>query len=135
MQLYFEQWKVELRFSLDDEDKKVFKNHGILAGYRNVFEILLKLPWTDCPADLRILAQVTLARNSDQHSSSISTIHAYHQARDRERHPDHFFLSEGDRRQLNSDPDNAGLFFFSNQLAVSRDQLFEAIDQLEKLVA
>lgn len=133
IQLYFEEWVKELRIRLDDRDRMVFKKGGVLAGYRNIFEVLLSRPWTDCPADLGILEQVTLARNNDQHSSSISTVHAYHREIDRQKFPDLFFLSDADRRQLGADPDNAGLFFFSNQVSVTRDQLFDAIDQLERL--
>ena len=70
MQLYFEQWKAELGFSLGDADKAVFKRHGILAGYRNVFEILLKRQWRYCPADLRILAS-----DSGQEQRSAFIVH------------------------------------------------------------
>ncbi|MGH6890526.1 MAG: hypothetical protein ACREHF_15270 [Rhizomicrobium sp.] len=133
MQLYFEAWKQELRIELDDTDRRVFSNNGILFGYRDIFEQLLKVPWKDCPADLTVLEQVTLARNNDQHPQTITSLDAYHQKRDWKKHPDLFFISDRDRRALAEQPDSDALFTFANRVEVTRDKLFKAINELEQL--
>jgi hypothetical protein len=135
MQLYFEAWKQELRIQLDEADRAVFKKGGILAGYRNVFEQVLKVSWKDCPADLAILEQVTLARNNDQHQESIMSLDARHQKRDWEKNPDLFFISDTNRKAMAENPDSGMFFMLSNRVEVTREKLFKAIEELEQLAA
>lgn len=130
MKLYFVQWVSELGINVNE---KAFKS-GFLDGYRTVFGAVTKQLWDSCPADLAILEQVVLARNNDQHPETITSLGAYHQKRDREKHPDLFFLSETDRRALAESQESTAMFMFANRIEVTKESLFRAIDELEKLV-
>jgi hypothetical protein len=126
MKLYFDTWLHELEIE--------FKGKKILPNYQPLFEELLGRGWSASGANLAILEQVSLARNNDQHSSKLGSIHAYHQKRDWKKHPDLFFISETDRASLANEEEASLMFMFSNRLEVTRDKLFMAIDEVEKLV-
>jgi hypothetical protein len=133
MKLYFAQWEKELGITLDAADKKIFKDDGLVGGYRAVFEAILKSSWKDSGADFAILEQIVLARNNDQHPEDIATLGAQHKERDWKKYPDLFFLSETDQKELAQDADSTVFFMLRRQVDVSRDKLFTAIGEVEKL--
>ncbi len=96
------------------------------------FGDVLKLSWDDCPADLGLIEQITLARNRDQHPERISTMNVDHTRKDREKHPYLFFVSETDRKKY-ADPELDSIFWMSPSVHVSREMLFAAIEQVETL--
>lgn len=128
--LYFSAWEQELGIALDDAHRKHLFKKGVLPGYRAIFEHYLSNSWTESPADLAILEQVILARNTDQHAGHITSLQAYYSASDSKKHPNLFFVREEER---DLDPSSAGSLFYGSNLTVTRDALFRAIDELEKL--
>ena len=133
MQLYFKAWESELGIKLDKKHRNKLFREGILKGYRSMFEEFTQVPWSGAPSNLEILEQVTLARNDDQHSGHITTVHAEHgehRARFGERL---LFVSDTDRKMWQHDPETLGNVFFGTHVIVERDALFTAIRELETL--
>lgn len=132
LQLYFKIWESELRIEWSEgERKRAFKN-GFLRGYQRCFGEALDLPWAQCPADLALIEQVTLARNRDQHPDQITSMQAKHSKYDLEKYPHPFFVSEFERRMC-TDPETDDAFWMTPAVHVSREGLFMAIDEVEKL--
>lgn len=134
LKLYFETQEDELGITWEkDEHKQAFKN-GLLQGYRTCFVQILDVPWDDCPADLEILEQVTLARNRDQHPDSITRMGVNHTIKNRRKYPGLFFASEHERKAYD-DPDLAGISWMNPSVRVSREALIKAIEEVETLAA
>lgn len=132
LQLYFKTWECELGIRWKEgERERAFRN-GFLKGYQICFGEVLGLSWDECPADLDLIEQITLARNRDQHPEHISTMGVDHTRKDREKHPYLFFVSETDRKMY-ADPELDGIFWMSPSVYVSREMLFAAIEQVETL--
>ena len=104
IKICFKTWESELHLNCQTNFKKEFKK-GFFQGYRSCFEILLKSELADCPADLGIVEQVILARNSAQHAKHIAKIGADHSNDDLRRFPTPIFLSEFERKSLEIWPD------------------------------
>jgi hypothetical protein len=130
LQLYFKQWELKFGLSCGMHHKKAFKR-GFLHGYQVCFADALGVAWEQCPADLAIVEQVTLARNRDQHPETISTFEVSHSKEDWTRYPRPFFSDEFGRDF--EDPDVLGNWWLGPRLRVSREKLFEAIDQVDLL--
>jgi hypothetical protein len=131
LRLYFMTWEQELRLSCQPNLKAEFKA-GFLNGYKACFGHVLKADWTQCPADLNILEQVVLARNRAQHPDSLVSMNISHSGKDREKYPMPFFIGEIEKRAL-GEAAMAEIRWMGSSLAVSREQLTEAIDNVEKL--
>jgi hypothetical protein len=132
LKLYFETWEGQLGVVWEKgERKKAFKD-GFLHGYKKCFAEVLSLSWDDCPADLEILEQVTLARNRDQHPDSITRMGVNHTPADREKYPRLFFASKAERGMYD-DPDMAGISWMNPSVRVSAESLLQAIEEVEKL--
>ncbi|MBW8639801.1 hypothetical protein K1W69_21585 [Hoeflea sp. WL0058] len=132
LKLYFKTWEVELDITWQDgERKKLFKN-GFLWGYIHAYTEVLGLNWDKCPADLDILEQVTLARNRDQHPETISKMDVDYAPADTKKHPSLFFVTEWEQRAY-QDSDLAGITWLNPSVHVSREALWQAIDEVAKL--
>jgi hypothetical protein len=132
LQLYFSTWERELRVTWKPGEKKKAFESGFIRGYRACFEEVLNASWNDCPANLEILEQVTLARNRDQHPDHIHTMSVSHSHNDRTKYPNLFFVSETERR-LYCEGSLADIAWMTPPVSVSRDNLIAAIDQVEML--
>jgi hypothetical protein len=52
---------IGFRFCDEESEKKAFKK-GFVAAYTGILGYILDTDWSDCPADLKIIEQVVLAR-------------------------------------------------------------------------
>lgn len=132
LQLYFLTWEAQFNIRWEEgERKKTFKS-GFVDGYRKCFGEALGIPWDKCPVDFSVLEQVVLARNSDQHPSRITSIRTHHKESDIRKHKIPVFISDFDRTMLLEAalPD---WILMRPAIYVSRDNLFEAITQVELL--
>ena len=132
IQLYFKTWESELGISWDQGERERAFKKGFLPGYMICFSDVLGLSWDDCPADLVLIEQITLARNRDQHPEHITAMRVDHTRKDREQNPHLFFVSETERK-IYSDPELDGMYWMSPSVHVSREMLFTAIEQVETL--
>ena len=133
LKLYFLSWERDLW--VEPPCGKCFPaafRKGFLPGYLACFGEALGIEWKDCPADLNVLEQVILARNRSQHPVEITSLDVTHDQATRDKHPNLFFAqpTETDIAAATSD---AGLFMLHARIHVSRDRLFQAIDETEKL--
>ena len=98
LELYFRTWEKELGVVWKSgERKREVKKKGFLQAYRNYFEKVLGISWDQCPANLEIIEQITLARNRDQHPEQLASMRVKHVKKDLEKYPRPFFMSEADR--------------------------------------
>jgi hypothetical protein len=132
LKLYFETWASELQITWEPKERKGACKSGFINAYRQRFGEALKLSWGDCGVDFEILEQVVLARNRDQHPDRISRLSVDHLRADRQKHPLPFFISDTERKMF-SDPEMANIPWMNPIVHVSRDALFQAIEQVEKL--
>lgn len=133
LHVYFEEWESELGIEIDDrERKRLFKKKGFVRGYKTLFGNVLGIDWSECPADLDILEQVTLARNRDQHPERITTLDVSHSPADIKKFPDPFFVSDQERAIL-AEADLTLIPWLMPPVDVSRDHLYTAIDNVETL--
>ena len=134
LNLYFRTWEEELsvRWS-DGERKRAFQN-GYLDGYRIYFEAVLEQSWEDCPADLALVEQITLARNRDQHPDEIVTMRVSYARSDLNKYPRPFFMNEFDRARLD-ERELEQAFLINPSLDVSPERLEQAITETERLAS
>ncbi len=134
LNLYFRTWEQELgiRWS-EGSRKRAFKN-GYLGGYRICFEGVLEHSWEDCPADLELVEQITLARNRDQHPDEIVSMRVSHARADLKKYPRPFFMSEFDRARLDERELEHG-FLMNPSVDVSPERLERAITETERLAS
>lgn len=130
--LFFRTWEKQIGVQWENGERKKAFQKGFVEGYINCYEQVLRISRRDCPADLGLVEQITLARNRDQHPEEITSMRVTHSKADREKHTSLFFMSEQDRSMF-SDADLANLSFLSPAVHVSRDQLYVAIEETEKL--
>lgn len=132
LQLYFKTWENELGITWEKgEMKRAFKN-GFLHGYKTCFGEALLLSWDDCPADFALLEQVVLARHRDQHPDHIATMRVDHTAKDREKFPQLFFVSEIEKAMY-IDSETGRITWMNPAVHVSGDMLLAAIKEVETL--
>lgn len=137
LKLYF--WSLQHRiigFSFGDEDseKRAFKK-GFVAAYLGVLGPILDTDWSERPADLTIIEQVVLARDRGQHGSDLTSLRVSHDGHTLDRYPRPFFLNT---HELESWPDQDGTaasWLLMPSLEVTRETLFAAVEQVEKLAA
>ena len=134
LHLYFRTWEQELGIGwLPGARKRAFKK-GYLRGYRTCFEEVLGRTWADCPADLKLVEQIILARNRDQHPEEIMSMHVEHGEKDLAQYPRPVFMSEHDLDLLD-DVDLERGYLITPTVHVSSKTLRQAIAETEKLAA
>lgn len=132
LQLYFRTWESELGVRWEKgEREKAFKK-GFLRGHQFCFGEVLKLSWDNCPADLKLIEQVVLARNRDQHPETITTMRVSHSYTERKERGRLFFVSEIDRKMYD-DPQMSDISWMNPSVHVSRELLCIALEQVEVL--
>lgn len=135
LKLYFLTWEKNLW--IEPPCQKCFRSefgNGFLSGYLACFGKALEVAWEDCPADLKVLEQVILARNRSQHPESLTSMGVSHDEATWEKHPRLFFARSS---EANTTPnsDETGSFMLNPSIHVSRENLFSAIEQVELLAA
>jgi len=132
LKLYFQTWESELSVKWAEDEKKEYFKEGFVKGYKRCFGELLNLRWDECPVEFDILEQIALARNSDQHPDSITTMQVYHRPPATTNFTSLFFLSATEKAMY-AMPDFTQSSWFQPTVHVSRDQLLAAVEQVELL--
>lgn len=110
------------------------KGRGFVALYKNALGEILDTDWTDCPARFDVIEQVVLARNRSQHGSSLMSHQLRHDADTLRKHPLPFFASDQELQEWRGsgrDEDS----YFAPMLEITKDKLFEASYEIEKLAS
>ncbi len=135
LKLYFVTWERQLGLTCQKKFPEQFsskKGNGFVSGYKACFGDLLKTDWADCPVDFVLIEQIVLARNSAQHAKQIADLHTTHDPSVRGKHPIPFFLSDLERRLIETDQ-FPGSQWWNPKLVVTQESLFEALRQVEML--
>jgi hypothetical protein len=131
LKLYFQtlQRRV-IGFAFEDE-RTAFKR-GIVAAYVGALGDILETDWSDCPADFAVIEQIVLARNRGQHGGDLTTFDIAHDGKMLEKFPQPFF-ARADERENWSLEDGSLSSFLMPSIKVTRDNLFAALDHVERL--
>ena len=131
LQAYLHEWEREMGVKWEpNERNRLWKKKG-LSGYVGELEQLLKLTQGQCPADLEVLEQATLARNAAQHPERITDLLPQHRRSDLAKYPRPFFMSSAESLYLEGDL--AEVPFLVPRVRVSREKLHHAIAEADKL--
>lgn len=121
----------QLRFFFDAEEAKRLKKQFV-PTYRDALGEIFATDWSDTGIDFSIIEQVMLARNRGQHGTDLTSFLLTHDDRTLARHPKPFFISAMESQSL--DATGAALGGFLNPtIVITRDTLFAAIAEVEKL--
>jgi len=133
LKLYFNTLQTRvIGFVLSDAENSATKGQGFVALYKNALGEILDTDWTDCPARFDVIEQVVLARNRSQHGSSLLSHQLRHDPDTLRKHPLPFFASDQELqewRESGRDEDS----YFAPMLEITKDKLFEASHEIEKL--
>jgi hypothetical protein len=133
LKLYFQTLQSRvIGFTFGENATAIAKKHGFVAAYREALGHILGTDWSDCPIRFDVIEQVVLARNRSQHGSDLTTLEVRHDGRTLERHPKPFFASEAEWQMWQDAGGNIDSFF-APAVQVTRERLFSAIDEVEKL--
>lgn len=124
--LYFAELERELRIKfVDQSEKKTLFKLGKVEAYRQILRHVMGDVFEQCPVRFEVIEQVILARNDFAHNSSFISFQASHNEKTLEKHPNPFFIRASEQ--------NADERWGDLQIEVSRENLFEAIEEVEKL--
>lgn len=111
----------------------LFRDIMAANPYQECFGQAFNLDWSDCTADFAILEQIVLARNDGQHPSKITFMHVSHSKKTQGKFPQLFFVRDNDETAAADAVGNPSRWW-DPTLYVSRENLFRAIEEVEKLV-
>jgi hypothetical protein len=117
----------------DEESKKKAFKKGFVAAYTGILGYILETDWSDCPADLKVIEQVVLARNRGQHGGDRTSFRVSHDQHTLDKHPRPFFVNEHERESWMEDDGTATSSLLMPSVEVTREALFAAIEHVEKL--
>ncbi|MBP3062723.1 hypothetical protein N5E99_19510 [Pseudomonas chengduensis] len=132
LQLFLKEWVKRLERQHGMKFDVNFKKNGWLNGYLEIFK-QLELHIAQCPADISIIEQVTLARNRVQHPEQITNLNICHSNDDLKKYPRPFFAQEQEMSLSSSDEQDPTSWWLPLSLASTKEKIFEAIAQVESL--
>lgn len=113
------------------DPKKAFKS-GFLAAHLEALAHILQTDWSDCGVDLGVIEQVVLARNRGQHGEDFGSFNVTHDDEMLRKHPSPFFANDDERRVWSADGESPSSFL-APTIDVTREKLFAAMEEIEKL--
>jgi hypothetical protein len=132
LQLFLKAWVNRLEKEHGMKFNADFKKRGWFNGYKQIFN-KLKLPLSQCGADLDVVEQVALARNRVQHPEELTKIAVDHSESDLRRFPKPFFASETELKMAIHDSDGSATWWLRPSVKSTKEKIFAAIDQVEAL--
>ncbi len=133
LHMYLVKWERDLGVKWESGERKQLFREGGLEGYVNEMERMLGAPHGQCPADLELLEQVTLARNAVQHPEDLTGPLPKHRKADLGRYPRPFFMNDLESVYLEGDLGEVP--FLVPHIRVSREKLHRAIEEAGEFAA
>lgn len=121
----------QLRFRFDGGEAKRLKTQFV-ATHRDALGEIFATDWSDTGIDFKVIEQVVLARNRGQHGTDLTSFLPTHDDRTLAKHPVPFFVSAEESMALDASGAAAG-GFLSPTITITRDTLFAAITEVERL--
>jgi hypothetical protein len=132
LKLYFNLIKEEeFRFEFDATENKALKN-GFVGVFKNALGEILNTDWLESSINFDVIEQTVLARNQGQHGSDLTSFRVRVDPKTIERHPRPFFVRPEEAEAM-ADAEMGLSKFLQPSIKISRDSLFTAIDEVEKL--
>lgn len=131
LQLFLKAWVDRFDRSHGMKFEVDFKKNGWINGYKEIF-LQWEMDISACPASFDIVEQVTLARNRVQHPEELTMIPISHSKIDLKKYPRPFFIQNSERLLVEEEGD-ATSWLFPPMLSPSKEKVFEAISEVEKL--
>ena len=114
-----------------DDPKVAFKN-GFVPAYFAALGEILDTDWSDCPVDRGLIEQIVLVRNRGQRGEELSTFTVTLDAKMLEKHPQPFFVTEGEVSALTAEDGSLGSFLMPS-IRITATGLERAIDEVNAL--
>jgi hypothetical protein len=130
LQLFLKEWVDRLKTNRGRELQVNFKKNDWLNGYIKIFENI-GIPMNECPANLQIIEQVTLARNRVQHPEEITTLNVRHSESDLKKFPHLYFAQEHEIQLAGTNEESAILWWFKPSVETTKDKVFQAVNEVE----
>ena len=105
---------------------------SFVSKYKEVLAEILDTDWKESGIDFGVIEQVVLARNITQHGKTLLSFHARHDPHTLRKYPNPVFATEWEVRawqEAGAREDS----FFAPSVSISRETLFSATEQAEKL--
>ncbi|RZJ45887.1 MAG: hypothetical protein EON86_00530 [Brevundimonas sp.] len=120
-----------LRFEFEPPEKALLKK-GFVAAYRSALGDVFDTDWSDCPVRFEVIEQIVLARNQAQHSGDITSFRLTHGPSTLRELRQPIFVDPADwQAWIDAGGDERS--FLAPSVKVSRDALFEAIAEVDRL--
>lgn len=132
LQLFVKAWVGRLERSHGMKFEVNCKKNGWFNGYREIF-IQSGLVMDECPANLEVIEQVTLARNRIQHPEEIASLNIHHSEKDLEKYSRPFFAQESEIALAGPDDEGTVSWWFPPSVTTTKEKIFEAVKQIESL--
>lgn len=132
LKLYFGSWERDLGCRCQEKHKSKFKNRGFVFGYQDCFQQKTGLNWEIGPFDLTVIEQVVLARNDSQHPNHLTAVGSQHRLSLAAGYRQLFFAKTADLDWI-AEEGSLSWGIMTPNLDVSREKLFQAINQVEGL--
>lgn len=107
------------------------KEEGFVPAYKRILGQILDTDWVDCPADFGVIEQIVLARNRVQHNDNLYMLPPTHDAKTLGKYPRPFFANDDEIASWSQYGDPPS--FLAPSVKVTQEQLFSAIENVEKL--
>lgn len=133
LKVYFKELERQFGFVPTEEfQKKVFKQKGFVEAYKELLTEILDTDWADCPVDFGIIEQIVLTRNQTQHGDALHSFDIAYNQKAIKKHPNLHFVGEQDKGKTYKIEDER-TSWFGPYIEISEKDLFQAIDEIEKL--
>jgi len=130
--LFLEAWRGRWEIEQGRKLNVNYEKKGWFNGYRKIFNAL-ELPLSNCEADLDIIEQTILARNSVQHPEGLISQRVFPTNKDLKKFPNPFFAKESELKMANMADDGEIAYLLKPSISPTKEKVFEAIEQVEKL--
>jgi len=134
LQLFLKEWVHRLKTGHGMKFQVDFKKKGWFNGYRKILEEIA-IPMDECPANLEIIEQITLARNRVQHPEEIAMLNVQHSESDLKKYPHPYFAQEHEIKFSGTDEEGVLSWWLKPSIATTKEKVFQAVSEVESLCA
>jgi hypothetical protein len=119
-------------FSFDSHDRQFAKREGFVALYKKSLGEIFNTDWGESGVRFDVIEQVVLARNRGQHGVDLTSYHVTHDPQTLRKYSSPFFATEWEVKEW-EEAGGREDSYFAPLLKVTRDALFDAASEIEKL--
>ena len=131
LHLFLKEWVVRLDKSHGMTFDVSFKK-GWFNAYRKIF-LELELEIDECPANLEVIEQISLARNRAQHPEELTNLSIHHSENELKKYPQPFFAQQSEIDRATTEEGESLSWWLPLSLSITKEKMFEAITEVEAL--